>query len=110
MVRLVDHQQIGRRQIHAAVVPAAHPQGLDRGHLHQFERARLDAGHDDAGIDAVRAQLVGGLRDDLAPMRQHEHRLLRARGRADDVGADDGLAAPGRRHQDDAPLPAATAP
>src|SRR5215203_177166 len=38
----------------------------------------------------------------MPAMRQHEHRLLRACDRANDVGGDDGFAAPGRRHKDDA--------
>ena len=51
---------------------------------------------------AVRLQLLAGLRDDLAAMREHQH-ALPVRPAPDDRGGDDGLAAAGRRDEDDAP-------
>ena len=50
-------------------------QRLDGGDLHHLQRPRLGARHDDAVRDVEIAQLAARLRDDLAPMREHEHGL-----------------------------------
>ena len=80
------------------------------GDLHALERTRREAGLDDAVRDAERVQLVAGLRDDLAAMRQHQTRSC---WRADlcrtDVGGDDGFAAPVGATRMMRLLPAATA-
>ena len=50
-------------------------------------------------------KFLAGLRDDLAAVREHHHRLRLAAGRgADDVASDDGFAAAGRCDQHDTPL------
>ena len=105
VMRLIDHQQIGRRQLHGLGADGAPMQRLNRGDLHMLQRPRRGAGHDDAVRDRDVAQLLAGLRDDLAPMREHQHDFRdRHRTRLDDGAGDDGLARSGRRHQHDAPV------
>ena len=53
-------------------------QCLDARDLHALKRARRKPGLDDAVRDAVRLELLARLRDDLAPMRQHQDAAVRA--------------------------------
>ena len=68
MVRLVDHQQMGRRQLHGLGADGAPVEGLNGCELHILKRPRFGAGHDDAVRDCDVIQLPAGLNDDLAPM------------------------------------------
>jgi hypothetical protein len=54
----------------------------------------LKAGENDAGIDAVGDQFVAGLRDDLAPMGDHQNAVVALDRAIDDLRAYDGLAGP----------------
>ena len=105
---LVDHQQIGGRQTHLRCGWPRVGKRLDRRRPAPVPGRRgLHAGLNDAVARYRRCEsLSAGLRDDLAPMREHQGPLLRVASivRLMIVGADDGLAAAGRRHQDDATL------
>ena len=92
VVRLIDHQQIGRRQVHDLGADRAPVQCLNRGDLHILQRPRRGAGHDDAVRNRDVAQLLAGLGDDLAPVREHKHALPSRRSRLDDGAGDQGFA------------------
>src|SRR5262249_34845938 len=72
-VRLIEDQEIGRRQRHRLGAHAANVQRVDARDLHQLHRPGLHAGHDDAVAHAVGGQLGASLRDDLATMREEQH-------------------------------------
>ena len=102
VMAFIDQQQLGRRQVHVLPLHGARPECLDAAHLHELERARLHTGEDDPVGNTVGAQLVAGMRDDLAAMRDDEHTAAAFDDRLDDSRADDGLAGAGRRDEDDA--------
>ena len=95
-----------RRQIHRFRCAGCAPmQGLDRGDLHQFQRPRLNAGLM-MPCDRCRARAACRLVCVMISRRcaSTSTRFCARVVGVDDVGADDGLAAAGRRHQDDATL------
>ena len=92
VMAFIDDDEIGRRQIHGLALDGAPMQRLDRCDLHALKRTRRNPGLDDAVADAVRAQLVAGLRRDLAAMRQHQNILVELDRRPDDGRGDDRLA------------------
>ena len=61
MVRFVDHQKVGARQLHCLGMNGAPVQRLNRRNLHVFERASGKAGLDDAVHDAEIVQLLARL-------------------------------------------------
>src|SRR5262249_41746765 len=96
VMRFIDNQVRRRRHRHPVRSDGPSVQRLDAGNLDvgigpQFV---LKAGENDAGIDAIGDQLVAGLRDDLAPMGNHQNAVVALDRAIDDLRAYDGLAGP----------------
>jgi hypothetical protein len=104
VVPLVDDKQVRDRQRHLVGPHGARPERLDARDLHWLARVRHQAGLDDAVLDAAREQLVRGLLDDLAGVREHEDTLPGDHGLADHLAGDERTGA-GRCHQHHPPLP-----
>src|SRR4029077_18419413 len=98
MMRLIDHQQIGGRQVHDLGTDRATVQCLNGCDLNIIQWAVLSAGHDDAVRDANVAQFLTGLGDDLASMRQHQTRIPQPHLLLDDGTGDLGFSCSGGCH------------
>src|SRR5262245_45872324 len=111
VMRLVDDDELGRRQRHRLRPDGTAMQCLYRTDLGRAHWARVDAGlHDAISVrgtavrDAVRLKLVAGLPDDLPPVRDDDDALALVDRPLDDRRHDHGLAGGGGRHQQDAAL------
>ena len=99
MVGLVHEDEVGGR-----VTPA--DESLDAGHLHRGVRPGARVAREDRpevlACEAAREELRVALVDELPPVREEEGALLLADGARDNRGRDDGFAAAGRQHHQDA--------
>src|SRR5262249_35550599 len=107
VVRLVDNQIRRRRHRHALRSDAARVQRLDRRDLDLGKGPELvlEPGEHEAGIETIGDQLVAGLRDDFAPVRDHENPVTVVDDAVDDRCAHDGLAGARRSDQEQLSLP-----
>src|SRR5262249_31056522 len=96
VVGFINYQVRRRRHRHPVRSDRPGVQRLDAGNLNVGigPQLILKAGENDAGIDAVGDQLVAGLRDDLAPMGDHQNAVVALDRAIDDLRAYDGLAGP----------------
>src|SRR5262249_16449808 len=96
-----------RRHRHALRSDGARVQRLDRRDLDLGKGPELvlEPGEHDAGIETIGDQLVAGLRDDFAPVRDHQNPVTAIDDVIDNRGAHNGLAGAGRSDQEQLSLP-----
>jgi hypothetical protein len=78
---------------------------LNRRHLYRQIEVQWESGFHDPVLDALGEQLVRGLPHDLAAVGEDENSLSIIDRVPDEPRRDDGLAASGRCHEQDAALP-----
>jgi hypothetical protein len=98
VVRLIDDNEVGRRQRHALAPDGPGVHGLNGGHLDVERLAVALARHDQAVRQMRGLQLDRGLHGDLAAVREHQHLAVRRELASDDLRHDNSLAAAGRQH------------
>jgi hypothetical protein len=74
-------------------------QRVDRGDLHGFHRARLDASHDDAMPHAIGGELGAGLLDNFSTMGEKQRGFVALDAVLDDGGGNLGLAGASRSNK-----------
>src|SRR5215469_6798133 len=104
MVRLIDKDDLCRRQVHRLCSHSTSMQGLNPGDLNQclWPQVFVASALDDAGAESEALQFVARLRQQLIPMRDEHSPLESGRRTLDDFGSDDRLSGTRGRHDDDA--------
>ena len=104
VVRFVDDDQIGRRQVHRRCADRPRVERGDRGHLNPLSKPWGEAGEDDAVIYAAGIQLAARLTDQFAAMRKKLTELPPAHRITDNSSSNDGFAGAGRGHHQKAAI------